>query len=124
MNRKSAEDYQIALEGMSFHAYHGVYPEEQKVGRTFKVSVYLDCELFIDGSDELGETFNYEWIYEIVKREMEEPKKLLETLIYNIKKKILAKSDIVKGGLIRIQKEGLPLGGKVARSALEHRFLR
>lgn len=124
MNPKSAEYYQIALEGMCFHAYHGVYPEEQKVGRTFNVSVYLDCKLIVDGSDDLGETFNYEWIYEIVSSEMGEPKKLLETLIYNIKKRILVKSDVVKGGLIRIQKEGLPLGGKVTRSSVEHRFLR
>lgn len=124
MKAITPEDYKIALEDMSFHAYHGVYEEEQKVGRTFLISVYLDCRLTIDGHDALSETFNYEWIYEIVSSEMIEPKKLLETVIFRIKKRLLERSSVVDGGLIRIQKEGLPLGGKVGRSVVEHRFQR
>ena len=103
---------------MSFYAFHGVYPEEQLVGRSFRVSVYLDCEVEIDGSDELTDTYNYEWIYTIVKQEMAIPRKLLETVAYHIAKKLRSKSSLLQKGEIKIYKEGLPLGGKIGRSLI------
>lgn len=110
----------IALEDMSFYAFHGVYPQESKVGRRFIISVFLECELEVDGSDRLSETFNYEWIYEIVESEMSKPRKLLETVAFHIANRLRSKSSVLQSGLIVINKEGLPLGGKIGRSSISY----
>ena len=109
----------IALEDIEFFAYHGVYKEENKIGRRYFVSVYLECEVNIDGSDELVDTFNYEWIYEIVQHEMAIPRKLLETVAFHIAQKLRLKSPLLQSGTIRICKEGLALGGNIGRSLIE-----
>lgn len=108
----------IALEDMEFYAYHGVYVEENIIGRTFHVSVYLNCNVEVDGSDQLNETYNYEWIYHIVKEEMAIPRKLLETVAFHISDKLRSKSKLLVSGEIKIYKEGLPLGGKIGRSLI------
>lgn len=112
----------IALEGMRFYAFHGVYEEEQKIGRHFIVSVYLECDAHIDGKDELGDTYNYEWIYEATTKEMNVPRKLLETVAYNIGEDLRSRSSLFQSGIIKISKEGLVLGGDVERSVIEYRF--
>ena len=108
----------IALEDMIFYAFHGVYAEEQTLGREFRVSVYLECHVIIDGDDRLSNTYNYEWIYEIVKEEMAIPRKLLETVAFHIAQKLRQKSNLLSSGEIRIYKEGLQLGGKIGRSLI------
>jgi len=112
----------IALEDMIFYAYHGVYAEEQTLGREFRVSVYLDCEVEIDGSDSLSDTYNYEWIYEVVQEEMAISRKLLETVVFHIATKLRQKSDLLSSGRVIIYKEGLQLGGKVGRSMITYPF--
>ncbi len=34
----------VALEGLEFHAYHGVYPHERSSGNKFEVDVIVDTE--------------------------------------------------------------------------------
>lgn len=116
----STKTINIALEDMVFFAHHGVYEEEKKIGREFQVSVYLDCLVEIDGSDKLSDTYNYEWIFEIVKEEMNIPRKLLETVAFHIANKLRSKSSILQSGIIKIKKEGLPLGGKIKRSIITY----
>lgn len=112
----------ISLEGMHFFAYHGVYEEEQKIGRDFTVSVFVDCLVDIDGSDELTDTYNYEWIYSIVEQEMKHTRKLLETVAFFIGKGLRAQSSLLESGVVKISKEALVLGGEVDRSTIEYRF--
>lgn len=107
---------------MRFFAYHGVYAEETKMGRYFVVDVDLDCAIELNDRDELGDTYNYEWIYQITAMEMKTPRKLLETLLYRISRALLAKSTLVQGGTIRIKKEALLIGGDVDRSVVEYSF--
>jgi dihydroneopterin aldolase len=108
----------IALEDMYFFSYHGVYPEEQKIGRVYHVSVYIKIDNNIDGKDKLSKTYNYEWIQEIVKEEMDVSRKLLETVAFHIAKKLRNKSPILKSGKIKIMKEGIPISGKISRSLI------
>ncbi len=112
----------IALEDMEFFAYHGVYPEENKVGRNYRVSVYLNCAVDIDGTDDLASSYNYEWIYEIANEEMNTPRKLLETVAFHMARKLRQKSDLLQSGEIKIYKEGLPLAGKVGRSLIVYQI--
>ena len=58
----------VVLEGLEFHAYHGIYPDERSSGNKFEVDISVDT--FFDESafhDELSGTINYEDIYAVVK---------------------------------------------------------
>ena len=70
---------QIELEAMKFYAYHGVAPQETRVGNTFVVNLVLTAPLEkAVASDDLEDTINYAVVYEVVKREMAIPSKLIE----------------------------------------------
>ena len=70
---------QIELEAMKFYAYHGVAPQETRVGNTFVVNLVLTAPLEKAVADDtLEDTINYAVVYEVVKREMAIPSKLIE----------------------------------------------
>lgn len=110
----------IGLEGMEFHAHHGVYLEEQMKGGLYLVDVFV----FTDASraeiyDELEGTFNYEKIYEVVERRMQEPVKLIERLARKILDDLsaqLAKDDKIR---VKIRKLQPPLKGRAGASVVE-----
>ncbi len=111
--------FSVGLEGMKFYAFHGFYSEEQKVGRMFVVDVKLDVHSNLDGKDNISDTFNYETIYKIVSTEMSNPQKLIETVGFNIKQKLIKTSNHPIEGKIRISKESPLMGGEVSRSVIE-----
>lgn len=102
----------VALEGLEFHAYHGVYPHERSSGNKFEVDVIVDTE-FSDSAfqDDLNGTINYEDLYAIVKEEMAKPSKLLETVCHAIAKKALDSFTEAKAIEVRISKFNPPIGG-------------
>ena len=70
---------QIELKQMVFHAFHGVDPQERKVGNRFVVDLLLTLPLGkAMESDDLNDTVNYALVYEAVKKEMEIPSNLIE----------------------------------------------
>ena len=57
---------QIALEGMRFHAFHGVHEAEQTIGAEFVVDVVVRAGIAKAAlTDNVGLTINYETIYQI-----------------------------------------------------------
>ncbi len=107
----------VALEGLEFHAYHGIYPDERSSGNKFEVDIFVDT--FFDESafhDELAGTINYEDIYAIVKEEMEKPSKLLESVAHTIAEKILSSFAAAMKAEVTISKFNPPIGG-VCRKA-------
>src|SRR6187551_1629740 len=80
----------VALEGLEFHAFHGVYPHERESGNWFEVDITVETEI-LEGSidDNLARIVNYETLYEIVKDEMEKPSKLLETVAEQIVQRVM-----------------------------------
>jgi len=107
----------VALEGLEFHAYHGVYPHERSSGNKFEVDVVIDTE-FSDSAfrDELTGTINYEDLYAIVKEVMQKPAKLLETVGHSIAAQALASFPTAKMVEVKISKFNPPIGG-VCRKA-------
>ena len=70
---------QIELKQIVFHAFHGVDPQERKVGNRFVVDLLLTLPLEkAMESDDLNDTVNYALVYEAVKKEMEIPSNLIE----------------------------------------------
>ena len=81
----------VILEGLEFHAYHGVYPQERSSGNKFEVDVSVETEIDSTAfADDLTGTINYENLYDVVKKEMARPSKLLERVGHSIAEQILA----------------------------------
>ena len=110
----------VALEGMRFHAYHGFYDEEQILGNYFVVDVKITTDIgAAAATDELHETINYEMIYEITRIVMEQPVRLLETLVDGIIAGLKHQFSSIQDVHVSIKKENPPLGGEVAYSVVE-----
>jgi dihydroneopterin aldolase len=109
----------IALHGAEFFAYHGFYPEEQKLGCRFVVDIEVDFIPQNDpADDELKHTVDYEKIYTIACEEMKHSRKLIETVAQAISDRIQRKYTYVEVIRVVIKKLSPPLQGKVAHSAV------
>ena len=112
MNNPHPSEFEISLADLRFHAYHGVMPQETKVGNEFCVSVAVRIPYSADILDDnLEATISYADIYEIVAAEMKAPKKLLETVSACICHAILSRWKNVTGGEITISKSTPPISG-------------
>ncbi|MFM8912225.1 MAG: dihydroneopterin aldolase [Flammeovirgaceae bacterium] len=102
----------VVLEGLEFHAYHGVYPHERSSGNKFQVDIAVETE-FSESAfrDELDGTINYEDLYAIVKAEMETPSKLLERVGHAIATQTLASFPSARHVEVKISKFNPPIGG-------------
>jgi len=107
----------IVLEGMKFHAYHGVHREEGITGGGFMADVHLNYA-FENNNDVLEKTANYEIIYAIVAKRMQTPVKLIEHLAELILKdlEIHFPATPIR---VRISKFSPPLGGELYRAYVE-----
>jgi dihydroneopterin aldolase len=109
----------IALEGLEFHAYHGVYPHERDSGNWFEVDIAVETD-FTKGAqkDELSGTVNYETLFSLIKEEMEKPSKLLETVAENIVNSVLEQLLPVEKIELKISKLNPPIGGKCRKATI------
>jgi dihydroneopterin aldolase len=109
----------IALEGLEFHAFHGVYPHERESGNYFEVDVVVETDFSeAAASDDIDKTVNYETIYAIVKEEMERPSKLLETVAEKIVTDLFEKFDSIVEAELKISKINPPIGGKCKKASV------
>jgi 7,8-dihydroneopterin aldolase/epimerase/oxygenase len=107
----------VILEGLEFHAYHGVYPHERSSGNKFEIDIIVDTR-FSDSAfqDDLAGTINYEDLYALIKAEMEKPAKLLETVVNSIYERVLEKFKEANSVQVKLSKFNPPIGG-VCRKA-------
>jgi len=108
----------ISLEGLEFHAFHGVYPHERESGNWFEVDISVEAYIAEGIGDDLSKTVNYETLYRLVKEEMEKPSKLLETVAERIVEKILQDLAAVLLVELKIAKLNPPIGGKCKKASL------
>lgn len=111
----------VKIEGLHFYAYHGFYDEERKKGNDFICDVAVELQSYDSLEDNISDTVNYEDIYNIVEQEMKQTKKLLETVVYAIMKRIKG-LDNITGCTVRLYKLNPPLKGKVDKAVVEMRF--
>ena len=107
----------IELEDMRFWAHHGCLEIERTEGNLFMVDFRGEIDLskvLITG--ELEDTVNYGDIYDIVKKEMEIPSDLLESITGRIVTEIAAKFPEFKKFSVRVSKRRPPVDGPVAWS--------
>jgi dihydroneopterin aldolase len=81
----------MKLERIQLYGRHGVYPEENRLGQRFYVSLELKLDLGAAGrTDDLEQTVNYAEVYALVKSVVEgEPFKLIEALAETLATRIL-----------------------------------
>jgi 7,8-dihydroneopterin aldolase/epimerase/oxygenase len=109
----------IALEGLEFHAFHGVYPHERESGNWFEVDIAVETNFTRAADhDELSETVNYVTLFKIIKDEMEIPSKLLETVAENIVDEVLKTFPQIKAVEFKISKLNPPIGGKCHKASV------
>ena len=73
----------IVLHGAEFFAHHGFYTEEQKLGNLFIVDIEVGFTPK-DHVNDLGDTMNYEKLYDIACEQMKITRELLETVAQEI----------------------------------------
>ncbi|UCZ53334.1 dihydroneopterin aldolase [Bacillus shivajii] len=113
----------IYVNGMAFYAYHGVFPEENKLGQRFFADVILEMDTKGAGeTDRLDKTVNYAEVYNKVKEVMEgEPVNLVETLTERIANSLLDTFEKVDAVTIKVIKPDPPIPGHYDSVAVEIR---
>lgn len=110
----------VALEGLAFHAYHGVYSHEQKTGNNFEVDIAVETDFSLGAQhDDLSGTVDYEVLYGIVKGEMDQPSRLIETVAEKIVNDVLQQLPAVIKVELTIAKLTPPIGGKCRRALVK-----
>ncbi len=108
----------IALHQIKFFANHGFYPEEQILGNQFLVDAEVEFKSKTV-EDQIANTVNYEKLHQIVAEEMQQPRKLLETLVQEMIEKIKAEFPFLETIKVGIKKLNPPLPGEVKYSLVE-----
>jgi 7,8-dihydroneopterin aldolase/epimerase/oxygenase len=115
----------VILQGLEFHAYHGVYPHERSSGNKFEVDVEVETQFSASAfQDDLSGTINYEDLYALTKAEMDKPSKLLETVGHAIAVKILETFPAALSVAVNISKFNPPIGGVCKKATVSVTRLR
>src|SRR5690625_4617086 len=103
----------ILLNGLTFYSYHGLYPEEQKLGQRFIVDLELFCDLKKAGlSDNMNDSIHYGLVYDTVKNIVEgEKKQLLESVAETIASRLIEKFNLIEAILVKVTKPDPPIPG-------------
>lgn len=101
----------IKLNNLRFHAFHGLYHEEQNAGNDFIVNLsvtYLPAQSIVQT---LSETLDYGALFEIIKTEMQKPRLLLETFVMEVAEIIYKRFRVIRTIEISLEKIQVPLSG-------------
>lgn len=100
----------IIIKGMKFYGYHGVFPEENKLGQKYYVDIELDMDLEQAAvTDDLTRTVNYAEIHALAKTIVEGPPyKLIEALTGHIATQVLEVYTMVNEVTVRVTKPNPP----------------
>lgn len=111
----------ILLNNMHFYGYHGLLPEENKLGQRFTVSVELKSDLSKAGkTDDMNDSINYSEAYEVIKRIVEgEAKNLIEAVAETIADELLSSFALLKACTVKVIKPDPPIDGHYESVAVE-----
>ena len=102
----------IVLTGLEFHARHGVYEAESRLGARFVIDVELS--LTISGRDDLGDTVDYSAVYDLVRVQVTQTRfYLIEALAHRLVTVLLDAQPLAAAVRVRVHKPHAPLPGIV-----------
>ena len=105
----AVNNMRIYLNEVVFFGYHGLYADEKKLGNTYKVDVHIDFTPKVSIINQIDQTIDYVHVYALVKKRMEIPTSLLETLVANIAEDILTEQPIADKVFVKITKVIMPI---------------
>ena len=111
----------ILLNNLQFYGFHGLLPEENKLGQRFNV----DIELFVDlkkagRTDDMMDSIHYGHAYELVKEIVEgEARNLIEAVAELIANELLEKFDLLRACRVKVIKPDPPIPGHYQSVAVE-----
>ena len=106
------EESYIILREVRFHAFHGVMPQERKVGADFTVSLKVGIDLSVPMvSDSVAD--------EVVKKAMAQPSQLLEHAAGRIGRDVIAAFPQVKTVDVMLTKLNPPMGADCQGAGVE-----
>lgn len=106
---------------MLFYGYHGVFPEETRLGQRFNVDLVVSLDLKQAGqTDELSYTVNYAELYNTCREIVEgKPFKLVEALADKLASTILLRFPLIQSTTITVVKPDPPIPGHYESVAVE-----
>ena len=110
----------IFLNGLRFHAFHGVMPQERLTGNDYRVDLKIDfpLEKAVD-SDDVNDTLNYATVYTAVKEEMDVPTQLIERVAYRIADRLFRTFKAINEVEIKVEKCNPPMGADCEGAGVE-----
>ena len=118
------ESSYIYLDNVRFNAYHGVLEQERKTGGDFLVSLRVGFPIEkAMCSDDVSDTLNYAALYEMVKKEITVPSKLLENVAYRICKKMTEAYPEIESVELKITKKNPPMGADCDGAGVEMKII-
>lgn len=104
---------QIGLHGLRFYAYHGVMPQERKVGAAYTVDLLLDVDMAHEAlmDDQLDGTVSYAEVYDVVAQAMAVSSALLEHATTRILQALFAQFPRIQRITATLRKDTPPIGG-------------
>ncbi|WHY86421.1 dihydroneopterin aldolase [Neobacillus novalis] len=111
----------IYVNGMEFYGYHGVFPEENRLGQRFAVDLAVSVDLKKAGeTDELEQSVNYGELYEVCKEIVEgKPYKLVEAVAERLAGSVLRGFPLVSEVTVKVIKPDPPIPGHYKSVAVE-----
>lgn len=105
------ESSYVCLRDLRFHACHGVSPQETVVGADFIVDLRLGYDIArAMVTDDVRDTLSYADAYEVVKREMSVPSRLLEHVAGRIAEALVAAFPAITSVDLSLTKVNPPMG--------------
>lgn len=110
----------IFLNGLRFHAFHGVIPQERLTGNDYRVDLKINFPLEkAVGSDDVNDTLNYATVYTAVKEEMDVPSQLIERVAYRIADRLFRTFKVINEVEIKVEKCNPPMGADCEGTGVE-----
>jgi 7,8-dihydroneopterin aldolase/epimerase/oxygenase len=111
----------IILKDLGFYGYHGVMPEESKLGQRFRIDLECGMDLREAGrTDAVEATVSYEFIFGVVRDAFEEKRfKLIEALGQHIIDRLFEAFDVIDWVRIRVRKPEAPIPVVAGEFAIE-----
>ncbi|WP_010649045.1 dihydroneopterin aldolase [Oceanobacillus massiliensis] len=111
----------ILLSGMQFYGFHGLLPEENKLGQRFNVDLELYLNLKKPGeTDDMHDSIHYGHVYELVKEIMEGGAlNLIEAVAEAIAAKLLSSFELLDACNVKVIKPDPPIPGHYQSVAVE-----
>ena len=106
---------------MEFYGYHGVFPEENRLGQRFIVDLAVSLDLKKAGeTDNLEYSVNYGELFQVCQRIVEgNPYKLVEAVAENIAGAILNEFPLITDVKVKMIKPDPPIPGHYQSVAVE-----